>query len=107
MELFFIKYNKSKKEIEIILEEEDRKVEFITEYSDGNFAYKSYIHRPVFTEDTFYVFDINKNEKYKLKSFGEYDNIFGSKFAFLTNGFVFSTSSLNIVEGFNFKKIYH
>ena len=101
---FFIKYNKSKKEVEIILEEEDRKVEFITEYSDGNFAYKSYIHRPVYTEDTFYVFNINKNEKYKLKSFGEYDNIFDSKFAFLTNGFAFSTSCLNIVEGFNLKR---
>ena len=66
---FFIKYNKSKKEIEIILEEEDRKVEFITEYSDGNFAYKSYIHRPMFTEDTFYVFNIKKNQKYELKRF--------------------------------------
>ena len=79
---FFIKYNKSKKEMVIISEEEDRKIQFITEYSDGNFAYKSYIHRPMFTEDTFYVFNIKKNQKYELKRFGEYDSAFDSKFCF-------------------------
>ena len=109
---FFIKYNKSKKEIEIISEEEG-KIEFITEYSDGNFAYNRYIHRPLFTNDTFYVFNINKNEKYSLINFGEYD-AFNSKYALLTNGFAFNnfigykkiveTSYLNIVEGFNLKR---
>ena len=109
---FFIKYNKSKKEIEII-SEEDGKIEFITEYSDGNFAYNCYIHRPVYTEDTFYIFNINKNEKYSLINFGEYD-AFNSKYALLTNGFAFNnfigykkideTSYLNIVEGFNLKR---
>ena len=64
---FFIKYNKSKKKIEIISEEEDRLIEFITEYSDGNFAYKSYIHRPHLTDDSFYAFGINKNEKLSYK----------------------------------------
>ena len=59
---FFIKYNKSKKDIEIISETQNRKIRFITEYSDGNFAYNSYIHRPMCYEDTFYVFDVNKNE---------------------------------------------
>ena len=110
---FFIKYNKSKKDIEIISETQNRKIRFITEYSDGNFAYNSYIHRPMCTEDTFYVFDVNKNEEYFLKSFGEYDGIYKSKFAFLTNGFIFNnflwyaqnykTSYLYIVEGLHLK----
>ena len=81
---FFIKYNKSKKKIEIIFEEEDRLIEFITEYSNGNFIYKSYIHRPLLTEDSFYVFDIKKNEKHYLISFGEYDS-YSSEFSFSTN----------------------
>ena len=112
---FFIKYNKSNKEIEIISEQKDRKILFITEYSDGNFAYNSYIHRPVYTEDTFYIFNINKNEKYRLRTFGEYDDIFDSKYVSLTNdGFAFNNffcfneknknSYLNIVEGFNLKR---
>ena len=110
---FFIKYNKSKKDIEIISETQNRKIRFITEYSDGNFAYNSYIHRPMCYEDTFYVFDVNKNEEYFLKSFADYDGIYKSKFAFLTNGFIFNnffcynenneTSYLNIVEGLHLK----
>ena len=68
----------------------------------------------MFTEDTFYVFNIKKNQKYELKRFGEYDSAFDSKFAFLTNGFAFTnffgnsendtTSYLNVVEGFNLKR---
>ena len=81
---FFIKYNKSKKKIEIISEEEDRLIEFITEYSNGNFAYKSYIHRPHLTDNSFYAFGINKNEKHYLISFGEYDS-YRSEFSFSTN----------------------
>ena len=110
---FFIKYNKSKKDIEIISETQNRKIRFITEYSDGNFAYNSYIDRPMYTEDGFFVFDVNKNEKYVLKIFAEYDGIYKSKFAFLTNGFIFNnfscfnenykTSYLNIVEGLHLK----
>ena len=59
------------------------------------------------------VFDVNKNEKYVLKIFAEYDGIYKSKFAFLTNGFIFNnfscfnenykTSYLNIVEGLHLK----
>ncbi len=110
---FFIKYNKSKKDIEIISETQNRKISFITEYSDGNFAYNSYIHRPMGYEDTFYVFDVNKNEEYFLKSFADYDGIYFSKFAFLKNGFIFNnflcynenceTSYLNIVDGLHLK----
>lgn len=111
---FFIKYNKSNKDIEIISEEKERQIQFITEYSDGNFAYKSYIHRPVYTVDSFNVFNINKNEKFNLINFGEYDGAFDSKFISLKNGFAFnnflcfsadnSTSYLNIVDGFNLKR---
>ena len=111
---FFIKYNKSEKNIQIISEQKDRQIRFITEYSDGNFAYLSYIHRPIYTEDTFYVFDVNKNEKYKLKAFGDYDSIYDSKFVSLKNGFAFNNSTvtsvsarqtfyLYIVEGLNLK----
>ena len=111
---FFIKYNKSNKDIEIISEEKERQIKFITEYSDGNFAYNSYIHRPVYTDDSFRVFNINKNEIFNLISFGEYDGAFGSKFASLKNGFAFnnylcfsadsSKSYLNIVDGFIIKR---
>ena len=111
---FFIKYNKSNKDIEIISEEKERQIKFITEYSDGNFAYNSYIHRPVYTDDSFCVFNINKNEKFNLISFGEYDGAFCSKFASLKNGFAFnnylcfsadsSKSYLNIVDGFIIKR---
>ena len=112
--IFFIKYNKSNNKIEIISEKENRKIKFITEYSDGNFAYDCYIHRPIYTDDAIYVFKINSNKKYKLKSFGEYDNIFNSKFISLTNGFAFNNilcvnennqaRYLNIVEGFVLKR---
>ena len=111
---FFLKYNKSERNIEIISEEENRQIQFITEYSNGNFAYNSYIARPLCTEDTFYVFDVNKNEKCFIKSFNEYDGIYDSKFSCLTNGFAFNnyfcfsandkTSYLNIIEGFNLKR---
>ena len=111
---FFLKYNKSERNIEIISEEENRQIQFITEYSNGNFAYNSYIARPLCTEDTFYVFDVNKNEKCFIKSFNEYDGIYDSKFSCLTNGFAFNNffcfnennknSYLNIVEGINLKR---
>ena len=111
---FFLKYNKSERNIEIISEEENRQIQFITEYSNGNFAYNSYIARPLCTEDTFYVFDVNKNEKCFIKSFNEYDGIYDSKFSSLTNGFAFNNffcfnennknSYLNIVEGINLKR---
>ena len=111
---FFIKYNKSKKDIEIISETEGKRIRFITEYSDGNFAYNSYIYRSMYTEEKLYVFNVNKNEKYVLKIFGEYDGIFNSKFTFLTNGFIFNNFScydqnnktryLNIVEGLHLKR---
>ena len=111
---FFIKYNKTNKEMEIISEEKNRQIEFIMEYSDGNFAYRSYIHGPMLTEDTFYVFNINKKEKYKLISLEDYDGVDYSSFASLTNGFAFNNyfcfngkdkaNYLNIVEGFNLKR---
>ena len=111
---FFMKYNKSKKEIEIISEEGDRLIEFITEYANGNFAYKSYVHRPIYTEDCFYVFDTNKNKTIILKSFGEYEGAYDSEYAPLKNGFAFNNylcfdrnsagSYLNIVEGFTLKR---
>ena len=111
---FFFKYNKSNNKIEIISEKGNRQIKFITEYSDGNFAYNCYIHRPIYTDDAIYVFKINSNKKYKLKSFGEYDNIFNSKFISLTNGFAFNNilcvnennqaRYLNIVEGFVLKR---
>ena len=111
---FFLKCNKSERNIEIISEEENRQIQFITEYSNGNFAYNSYIARPLCTEDTFYVFDVNKNEKCFIKSFNEYDGIYDSKFSSLTNGFAFNNffcfnennknSYLNIVEGINLKR---
>ena len=59
-------------------------------------------------------FNTNKNEKFNLISFGEYDGVFGSKFASLKNGFAFnnylcfsadsSKSYLNIVDGFIIKR---
>ena len=110
---FFIKYNKSNKKIEIISEKENRQIQFITEYSDGNFAYRSYIYRPQFTEDTFYVFNINNNKEYTIKSFGEYEGTYDSKLASFSNGFVFDnflcyndnkTRYLNIVKGFNLRR---
>lgn len=111
---FFLKFNDSTKEIEILSEVKDRKIQFITEYSNGNFAYNCYIHRPVFYEDAFFIYDINKNEKHKLHYYTDYDGIFSSKFAIFTNGFAFTNFMcfneknkhryLNIVEGFDLKK---
>ena len=111
---FFLKFNDSTKEIEILSEVKDRKIQFITEYSNGNFAYNYYIHRPVFYEDAFFIYDINKNEKHILHHYSDYDGIFSSNFAIFTNGFAFTNSMcfnennkhryLNIVEGFDFQK---
>ena len=111
---FFLKFNDSTKEIEILSEVKDRKIQFITEYSNGNFAYNCYIHRPVFYEDAFFIYDINKNEKHILHHYSDYDGIFSSNFVIFTNGFAFTNSMcfnennkhryLNIVEGFDFQK---
>ena len=110
---FFIKFNDSKKEIEIISEEKERQIQFITEYSDGNFAYNCYIHRPVYHLDIFFIFDVKKNIKHLLHEYSEYDGIFDSKFVTFENGFAFNNffifdeknnhSYLNIVEGFDLK----
>lgn len=122
---FFIKFNDSTKEIEILAEEKDRKFKLLTEFSNGNFAYNRYIHRPIFTEDSFYIYDIKQNEKHLLHNYGEYDSICisesdeedaeysinSSKYAFFSNGFAFTNYMcfnednkhiyLNVVEEFN------
>ena len=122
---FFIKFNDSTREIEILAEEKDRKFKLLTEFSNGNFAYNRYIHRPIFTEDSFYIYDIKQNEKHLLHNYGEYDSICisesdeedaeysinSSKYAFFSNGFAFTNYMcfnednkhiyLNVVEEFN------
>ena len=110
---FFIKFNDSKKEIEIISEEKDRQIQFIAEYSDGNFAYNCYIHRPMGYYDVLFIFDVKKKIKHLLHEYTEYDRIFDSKFVTFEKGFAFNNffdldernnhSYLNIVKGFDLK----
>ena len=110
---FFIKFNDSKKGIEIIAEHKNRKIQFIAEFYNGNFAYNCYIHRPLCTQDSYYIYDITKNEEHLLHTFGEYynNNYCLLKYAFFTNGFAFTNNLcvdknwkheyLNVVEGFD------
>ena len=112
---FFIKFNKSKKAIEIIEEVKDRKIQFIAELPNGNFAYNCYIHRPVYTDDSIYIFDITKNKAHKIKSFGEYDELNLTNIACIPDGFVFANHFffskenqhyyIKVVKGFSIKMV--
>ena len=72
---FIFKFNEDKNDIEIIEEVKDRYIFFITQFINGNFAYNSFIHRPICIDDSIFYYDIEKKEKHFLKSYGEYDSI--------------------------------
>ena len=111
---FCIKFNNTTKGIEIIGEDNQRII-FLTELSNGNFAYRCYLRRPLGTYDRLYIFDIQKNEKHYIIGFDdEYTRANWSNFACFPNGLVFSHTSadyqhkahsyLVIIKGFEKKK---
>ena len=101
---FFMKFNDAKKKIEF-LKEYERKINNITEFSNGYFVYDGYIHRPQCDEDRYFIYDIKNNEERFLTVYSiEITNYFKPTFNFFTNGFVYTSydlshSFLNIVKG--------
>ena len=102
---FIFKFNEAKKDVDIISEERDRSMIFIAQFDNGNFLYISFIHRPIFTQDTFYYFDIEKKEIYKIEEFGEYDDIYLSDIIILEDGIAFMNSFCANSE-FKWEKLY-
>ena len=102
---FIFKFNEAKKDVDIISEERDRSMIFIAQFDNGNFLYISFIHRPIFTQDTFYYFDIEKKVRYKIEEFGEYDDIYFSDIIILEDGIAFMNSFCANSE-FKWEKLY-
>ncbi len=78
---------------------------FIAQFDNENFLYISFIHRPIFTQDTFYYFDIKKKERYKLEEFGEYDGIYFLDIIILKDGIAFM-NSFCANSDYKWKKLY-
>ena len=67
---FIFKFNEATSEIEIIEETKDRLIFFISQFTNGNFVYNSFVHRPIYTEDSLFYYDIRINEKYLIDRYG-------------------------------------
>ena len=86
---FILKYNIKKNKIEIMTEGEDRDIHLIGQFPNGNFAYISYIHRSLYTNNSFCYFDIIAKKSYFIKSFDEYNDINWNKIILLNDGIGF------------------
>ena len=83
---FIFKFNEATNNIEIIEETKDRLIFFISQFNNGNFVYNSFIHRPIYTEDSLFYYDIRNNEKHLIDRYGEYNYVDFSDIAVLQNG---------------------